>query len=362
MPDVGNTGGAYPLYPLTSFIGTDVPKWLGTGYGSYNGDMIRISGYLTDLGEAIDALELATESLQIEGILKTIAEQGKVKTAQLEDLSVTFAKMDLKTADLNPNLLKAATPALGQTPAVGIVGAQIQDKTIPFSKLDLAVKDLNPNLLKNFVAATEDVPAIGIVGAQIQDKAIPGTKLEDSTGTTNGVTTAKIANEAVTSDKIKPLAIKGSHITELEVESKHLKNASVPLEKLGTGFLRSATFATRQAVKDEAVVGGTGFSISITPPVKVKVLVGGYLNIDGSTLDGIDPVAYTRIVKSIQNGAASNVATTRATLVKDDWGTLHLCAAFTIEANETVSITVKADCIESITFTDGLLTAMAFPA
>jgi len=168
----------------------------------------------------------------------------------------------------------------------------------------LKVKDLGID--------TGQLAAGAVETAKIEDLNVTTGKLANSTGASDGVTTAKIADDAVTAAKLADTAVTAASYT----------NTSLTVDAQG---------------RITAASSGNGSEIHAAGFITMAGVVSNGKNIDSVSVSGTNPTTYTITLSSAAQANAVVVATTRTS-------TLHYSANADIEYlwASTTSLTILA--------------------
>lgn len=106
-------------------------------------------------------------------------------------------------------------------------------------------------------------PPEPVTTADIDDGAVASPKLADG-----AVTATKLAEGAVTATKLADGAVTGAGIADDAVQSHHVAMGAIRGDRLGLGLV--------QVLDDVVVTAGGGLSSSLTCPLGLEVITGGW--------------------------------------------------------------------------------------
>lgn len=181
----------------------------------------------------------------------------------------------------------------------------------PITIQDLTLGNANsvedPKILANFAAIKAWIQTPGLQAGDLASNSVTTAKIADSTGSSDGVTTAKIATGAVTNAKVASDAIKTDNIAANEVSSSKIRLFTVPkyVTTLPTSwsgtvnFTSGSTSVTVASTTSGSITVGTKLSLTSGSGIPSDAIVTAY---SGST------ITLNRAATATSTGVAATTA------------------------------------------------------
>jgi hypothetical protein len=203
------------------------------------------------------ALDSTPQALQEEanGIIDQLNEtaagnSGSENVGSASISGVTGNTVYAQLSDINTKAVTASQASgTSTTPITGVTGSNVQTM----------LESLQNNITSNIVT-TAKIADSAVTNAKVADNAVTTTKLVDSNVTTskisdNAITTAKIVDSNVTTNKIVDNAITTAKIVDGNITTAKIANDSVVTAKITDGNVTNAKIASGTITSDKLVTG-----------------------------------------------------------------------------------------------------------
>lgn len=181
----------------------------------------------------------------------------------------------------------------------------------PITIQDLTLGNANsvedPKILANFAAIKAWIQTPGLQAADLASNSVTTAKIADSTGSSDGVTTAKLATGAVTNAKLASDAVKTDNIGANEVSSSKIRLFTVPkyVTSLPTSWSGTVNFTSGST----SVTVASTTSGSITVGTKLSLTSGSGIPSDAIvTAYSAPTITLNRAATATSTGVAATTA------------------------------------------------------
>lgn len=181
----------------------------------------------------------------------------------------------------------------------------------PITIQDLTLGNANsvedPKILANFAAIKAWIQTPGLQAADLASNSVTTAKIADSTGASDGVTTAKLATGAVTNAKLASDAVKTDNIGANEVSSSKIRLFTVPkyVTSLPTSWSGTVNFTSGST----SVTVASTTSGSITVGTKLSLTSGSGIPSDAIvTAYSAPTITLNRAATATSTGVAATTA------------------------------------------------------